>query len=130
MEEKQSLLGRIDLTTWINVGFMTVEGSTGVKKLCVVIPIEDNDIYAPWDEATGKYKAAHLGVLANERQTVGEYGETFFMRPSVSNKYAEKHPEEAEKLRKAYCGYFKPNPFRGAPQTETVAVKGGDDMPF
>ena len=46
----------IDLLKFANASVLSIQGQKQVKK-CVVIPVEDNDIYVSADEQTGRAKA-------------------------------------------------------------------------
>lgn len=63
----------------------------GVK--CVVIPVEENDIYIGLDEQN-KAKSAHLHITAWENKNgVSQYGDTHYIKNSYSKEFREAHPE-------------------------------------
>lgn len=79
------LLGTINLARLSNVGIMNIKGKTGTKK-CVVIPIDDNDIYIKVEEKTSqqgqKYisKKYSLGVAIYEKREPDQYGNTHYAK--------------------------------------------------
>ncbi len=129
-----NLTGSIDLMKLENVGthrFPTKDGRG--EKRCIVIPIEENDIYIT--EENGKTKAAYLPLNINQRQAVSERGATHYAKPGVGKQFAERYPELAEKRKKVYCGDFKPFVFEGGNavnrvQAEVVERSENDDLPF
>lgn len=72
----EKLVGSLNLAKLTNVGIMTIKGQSCNKK-CVVIPIEDNDIYVKVEEkrtgrATGMLTASSASVsrfMSLERKT-------------------------------------------------------------
>lgn len=117
------------------VGFKTIESATGVKKRCVVIPVDDNGIYITKDPMTGKTKAAYYSIDMFERREVGKFGDTHNLKPHVSREFAEKNPELAEKMRNTYLGNAKPLIIQSNNVTETMPMANvepshDDDLPF
>lgn len=137
MNEKNeiNLTGSIDLMRLVNVGTKIFPTRDGGEKRCIVIPIEENDIYITKDEMTGKTKAAYYGVNINQRREVSQHGATHYAKPSVSNKFAERFPELAEQRKNTYIGDFKPFVFEGGSAVNSVAAEfvqreEDDDLPF
>lgn len=130
-----NLTGSIDLMKLEMVGTHTFKSRDGKsEKRCIVIPIEENDIYITEDEF-GKTKAAYFSLSINQRQSESERGETHYAKPAVSKKFAEQYPELAEKRRNTYLGDFKPFVFEGGNAVNSVEApvvqpQPGDDMPF
>lgn len=119
----------INLLKLTNAGILTVKGKTATKK-CVVIPIEENDIYVSVDEV-GKPKAAYLHLTAWESKEE-KYGQTHYVTQNLSQEYKDAHPEEE---RKPILG----NGRRMQQQTNTNAVESlfapnanieDSDLPF
>lgn len=81
----------IDLLKFANAGVLSIQGRGQVKK-CVVIPIEDNDIYVSADEQD-KAKAAYLHMTAWKSKEE-KFGQTHYVTQSLSKEYKEKHPNE------------------------------------
>ena len=130
-----NLTGSIDLMRLQSVGTKKFQAKDGSEKLCIVIPVEENDIYITKDEMTGKAKAAYFGMNINQRLEVSKFGATHCAKPAVSNKFAEKHPALAEERRKSYIGDFKPYVFENASAANTVVAEvvqrdDNDDLPF
>ena len=130
-----NLTGSIDLMRLQSVGTMKVPTRDGGEKHCVVIPIDENEIFISKDDMTGKTKAAYLGININQRREVGERGATHYAKPSISKKFAEKYPAIAEERRKSYCGDFKPYVFDNGNAANTVIAERverneNDDLPF
>lgn len=130
-----NLTGSIDLMRLQSVGTKDVPTKDGGTKRCVVIPIEENEIFITKDEMTGKTRAAYLSMNINQRREVSERGATHYAKPSVSKKFAEQFPDKAELRRGAYIGDFKPYVFDGGNAANTVVAERverdeNDDLPF
>ncbi len=81
----------INLMKLSRVGVASIHG---VK--CVVIPVEENDIYVGVDEQN-KAKSAHLHLSAWENKNgVSQYGDTHYIKKSFSKEFREAHPDEAK----------------------------------
>ena len=123
---------KINLLALENVAIIPIQGSSKTKK-CVVIPIEDNDIYMSMDEEL-KPKSAYLSAIAWESKEVGKYGDTHRICQSFSKEYRERVGEE-ELKKKPILGNGKPvqKKEQGVVKTEakTPDVKvSEDDLPF
>lgn len=132
-QNELNLTGSIDLMRLEGVGFKTIQGKTCAKR-CIVIPVEDNDIYVSMDENL-KAKAAYYSMGIYQRQSPSEFGATHYAKPVVSKKFAEINPELAEKRRNVYLGDFKPFVFEGGNaankvQSDIVPPAENDDLPF
>lgn len=132
---EMNLTGSIDLMRLQSVGTMDVPTRDGSTKRCVVIPIEENEIFITKDDMTGKTRAAYLSMNINQRREVSERGATHYAKPSVSKKFAEQFPDKAELRRGAYIGDFKPYVFDGGNAANTVVAErvernDNDDLPF
>ena len=119
----------INLLTLEGAAVVSLKGNTATKK-CVVIPIEDNDIYVSANEQ-GKAKAAYLHLSAWERREPGQYGDTHTVKQSFSKAYRERVGEEAIKA-KPFVGSGKPVQQKDpapvdAPNMATDEVQ---DLPF
>ena len=130
-----NLTGSIDLMRLQSVGTMKFPTRDGGEKHCVVIPIDENEIFITKDEMTGKTKAAYLGININQRREVSERGATHYAKPSVSKAFAEQYPDKAALRRGAYIGDFKPYVFDGGNAANTVIAERverneNDDLPF
>ena len=133
MEQNEvNLTGSIDLMRLEGVGFKTIKGETCAKR-CLVIPVEDNEIFISKDENL-RAKAAYYSMGVYQRQSVSEHGATHYAKPVVSKKFADAFPEIAERRRKTYLGDFKPYVFEGGDaankvQAEVVERDENDDLP-
>lgn len=128
------LSGSIDLLKLHKVGVATIKGVR-----CMVIPIEDNDLYITKDDATGKAKACYLGLVVRERREVDKWGKTHYCKQQLSREYREGgNPEIVDEKKKTYLGNFKPIAFEEptnqagtvqSAQVEDFEVED-DDLPF
>lgn len=135
------IVGSINLARLSNVGILNVKGKTGTKK-CVVIPIEDNDIFVKVSEKTDmngqKYtsKIFALGCEVYEKREPDQYGNTHYAKCSVSKNYIESHSQEDVDARnKIYLGDFKPveipsSNMAGSIPAPDVQSGNNDDLPF
>ncbi|MGM9759309.1 MAG: hypothetical protein ACI30I_04230 [Parabacteroides sp.] len=128
--------GNINLLRFDKSGLMMVSGRTG-QKLCVVIPVEENDIYVSRDENL-KPRGAYVAVSAWQNRVqnggVDQYGNTHGIKQSFSQEYREAHTEE-EMRAKPFLGNLKPMETRQAPVTapQVEAAPYGEsyeELPF
>ena len=134
-EKKENYSLSCDFMQMNYVGFKTIESSSGVKKRCMVIPVEENGIYITKDKTTGKTKSAYGTIDMFKRREVGKFGDTHNLKQHVSKEFAEKYPELAEKMKKTYIGNAKPLIIQSNNITETMqmdneAPQEDDDLPF
>lgn len=85
----------IDLLKFSNAGILSIQGRGEVKK-CVVIPVEDNDIYVSADEQTGRAKSAYLHLTAWKSREE-KFGQTHYVTQNLSQEYKEAHQGEERK---------------------------------
>lgn len=135
------IVGSINLARLSNVGIMNVKGKNGSKK-CVVIPIEDNDIFVKVAKKTdmngNKYtsKVFALGCEIYEKRETDQYGNTHYAKCSVSKNYIDSHSqEEVDARNKIYLGDFKPVEIPSSNQASTIHApevnsSEEDDLPF
>lgn len=138
------LIGSVNLARLNNVGIISVKGKTGATKKCVVIPIEDNDIFVKvsnkqtTDGQTYESKIFSLGVEVYEKRETDQYGNSHYLKKSVSKEFINSHTkEEVEAMNKIYLGDMKtveiPSTNQAAtiqPQQEVEANPTDDDLPF
>lgn len=136
------IVGSINLARLSNVGILNVKGKTGAIKKCVVIPIEDNDIYIKETEKTDmngqKYKSKiyALGCEVYEKREPDQYGNTHYAKCSVSKNYIDGHTQEDVDARnKIYLGDFKPVEIPSSNQASSIPApevqsNDTDDLPF
>ncbi len=105
------------------------------NKKCVVIPIEENDLYVSMDENL-KAKAVYLNVNINERREPSQYGNTHYCKQYLSKQYKDANKAEAEAKSKVYLGDFKPYEFEGSGNAAatvdapSLQTDGEDNLPF
>lgn len=130
-----NLKGSIDLLKLEKTAVMTINGNSGPKR-CLVIPIDDNDIYISADQSTGKARSAYLSLNIYERKEPSKYGKTHYVKQSLSKNYREMADEElVKKKNDIYFGDFEQFTFEGSNQSASVsapvaAVADLDDVPF
>ncbi len=137
------LIGSVNLAKLNNVGIMSVKGKSGAVKKCVVIPIEDNDIFVKVSTKTRtdgqQYESRifGLGVECYEKKEIDQYGNSHYLKRSVSKEYLNSHSqEEVEAMNKTYLGDMKPVEIPSSNQASTIAPQAEvvadneDDLPF
>ena len=112
---------------------MMVNGRSGAK-LCVVIPVEENDIYVSRDESL-KPKGAYLSINAwqtNADSGVDQYGNSHGVKQGFSKEFRERMGEE-EMRAKPFIGNLRPWERKEQPITAPTAQASADeydDLPF
>ena len=125
-----NLQGSIDLLKLEKTGIATIK-----NKKCVVIPIEENDLFVNMDENL-KAKSIYLGLKINERKEPSKYGKTHYCKQSLSKQYRDANKTEAEAKSKVYLGDFKPYEFEGssnaaaAVEAPAAQIDDADGLPF
>ena len=125
--------GSLDLLKLRNACVATLGNQT--KKRCVVIPIDDNDLYVKCEDGSTKPRSVYLGVSLWERNQASQYGHTHYAKQSFSKAFRE-NPDNKELLDNApFLGDFKPIVRTRAPQQFAapqmeVSQGGQDDLPF
>ena len=120
-----NLTGSVNLLKLEKAGIATIK-----NKKCVVIPIEENDLYVSMDENL-KAKAVYLNVNINERREPSQYGKQY-----LSKQYKDANKAEAEAKSKVYLGDFKPYEFEGSGNAAatvdapSLQTDGEDNLPF
>lgn len=135
------LVGSINLARLQNVGIMNVKGQNSIKK-CIVIPIEDNDIYIKVEDRTTQDGAQYtsklyaLGVEIYEKREVDQHGNSHHAKLATSKEWINKHTQqERDERNKVYLGNFKPMEIPSTNQAATVQApfaeaQADDDLPF
>lgn len=106
--KKTKLLGSINLARLRNAGLVTIQGKTGKKK-CVVIPVEDNDLYIKVEQKTAKdgteytRRMYNLGIAVYKRESESTYGQTHYIKPAFSKDFINTLTEDELK---AWDGIF------------------------
>lgn len=84
----ESLNIKLNLMKLSRTGVATIKGLR-----CLVIPLEENDIFVSTDE-TGKAKSAYLSATAwVNRDGKSQYGDTHHISQSFSKEFRELHEE-------------------------------------
>ena len=136
------LVGQLNLARMENVGIMDIKGKQSVKK-CLVIPIEDNDIYVKVEEKTNTQtgeiyisKNYSFGIEIMEKREPDQWGNVCYAKLATSKEWIDKHTkEELEARNKVYLGNFKSVPIPSSNQAATmqspiVEASESDDLPF
>lgn len=110
---------------------MGIKGKESVKK-CVVIPIEDNDLYSKVSD-DGKV-SVFLNLTAWETRNVSQFGDTHIIKQSHTKDWNESHNEEQKKA-EPILGNGKPVAERtiehvSVPVAEVVNEQSDDELPF
>ena len=112
---------KIDFAKLNKVGVANIQGKTGKVK-CVVIPVEENDIFL--SEKGGIYKDFTAIEMKEER-----YGQTHLVKPSIpSERY--KAMTEDEKKAIPIVGALSPIKSKEAEVKTEAYVDDDDDLPF
>lgn len=125
-----NLTGSIDLLKLEKTGIATIK-----NKKCVIIPIEENDLYVSVDENL-KAKSVYLGLNVNERREPNQFGKTHYCKQSLSKQYRETNKTEAEAKSKVYLGDFKSYEFEGSSnaaatvEAPVIQAEEDDGLPF
>ena len=128
-----NLQGKINLLKLEKAGLVMVNGRSGAK-LCVVIPVEENDIYVSRDESL-KPKGAYLSINAwqsNSESGVDQYGNSHSVKQGFSREFRERMDEE-EMRAKPFIGNLRPWERKEQPITAPTAEASADeydDLPF
>lgn len=123
--------GKLNLLKLKKAGIMQIQGRTGVLR-CLVIPVEDNNIFVTTDE-NNHPKAAYLDLTAWALKNP-KYEETHMIKQSLPKEVREKMTDE-EKKAMPILGGLKPANFEaqnGASTCDTPFAQAQDlsDLPF
>ena len=116
----------INLRKLKNVGICAITGRTGEKD-CVVIPIEDNNLFVSRD-AEGRLKGVYLHLTMWDNQTPSQYGAVAYIKQSFSKEYREAHPEEMKQT--PILGNVKPLASAAQNAPSVAEIANDDDLPF
>lgn len=110
---------------------MQIQGRTGVLR-CLVIPVEDNNIFVTTDE-NNHPKAAYIDLTAWELKNP-KYDETHIIKQSLPKEVREKITDE-EKKAIPILGGLKPVIFESQNAASSCAApiaqtQNSDDLPF
>lgn len=123
--------GKLNLLKLKRAGVMQILGRTEVL-LCVVIPIEDNNIFISTDE-NNRPKAAYLDLTAWALKNP-KYDETHMIKQTLPKEVCEKMTD-AEKKAMPILGGLKPANFEAQNGASTcdapfAQTQNLDDLPF
>jgi len=139
------LVGSINLARLDSVGIMSIKGNSGVVKKCVVIPIDENDIYIKVEEKTDTQtgevrlsKLYALGIEIMEKREPDQWGNVAYSKLATSKEWINNHtPAELEARNKVYLGNFKSVAIPSSNQAATIEAplaepepQQDDDLPF
>lgn len=110
---------------------MQIQGRTGVLR-CLVIPVEDNNIFVTTDE-NNHPKAAYIDLTAWELKNP-KYDETHMIKQSLPKEVREKMTDK-EKKAIPILGGLKPVIFESQNAASSCAApiaqtQNSDDLPF
>ena len=116
----------------LKAAVMGIKGKEKVKK-CVVIPIEDNDLYNKVGD-DGKV-SVYLSLTCWENQNVSQFGDTHMVKQSHSKEWNEAHTDD-DRFNEPILGNARPVVEKtveqlNVPTAEVVSDEGDDDaLPF
>lgn len=123
--------GKLNLLKLKRAGIMQIQGRTGVLR-CLVIPVEDNNIFVTTDE-NNHPKAAYIDLTAWELKNP-KYDETHIIKQSLPKEVREKMTDE-EKKAIPILGGLKPVIFESQNAASSCAApiaqtQNSDNLPF
>lgn len=123
--------GKLNLLKLKRAGIMQIQGRTGVLR-CLVIPVEDNNIFVTTDE-NNHPKTAYIDLTAWELKNP-KYDETHMIKQSLPKEVREKMTDE-EKKAIPILGGLKPVIFESQNAASSCAApiaqtQNSDDLPF
>lgn len=137
------LIGTINFGRLDSVGVMNIKSQrTGVVKKCLVIPIEENDIYIKVEEKTSQKGERYIsrlytmGIEILEKREQDQWGNTCYMKVGTSKEWIDNHtPQELEARNNIYLGNLKPVAIQSSNQAATMEAPfaesdGNEDLPF
>lgn len=113
---------KLDLAKLKKVGVANITGKTGNKVKCVVIPVEENDIFL--SEKGGIYMDLACFEMKKEN-----YGQSHLIKQSLSEEKRKSMTDE-EKNAIPIVGALKPMKAKQAEVREEVQTDEDDDLPF
>ena len=113
---------KLDLAKLNKVGVANITGKSGNKVKCVVIPVEENNIFL--SEKGGVYLDLSCFALKKEN-----YGQSHLVKPSLSEEQRKTMTEE-ERNAMPIVGALKPMKAKQAEVKEEVQPDPEYDLPF
>lgn len=105
---------------------MGIKGKTGVKK-CVVIPIEDNDLYSKVTDS-GEV-SVYLNLTCWENREKSQFGDTHMVKQSHTQEWNESHTQE-QKREEPILGNARPVVERTVDQVNVPMAETDEPLPF
>lgn len=116
---------KLNLLKLDNAFVTRIKGKTS-EKLCVCIPVADNDIYLCQGSPVNQLQGAYLNITAWERRSVSQYGDTHNIKQSFSREYRERVGELVLKG-KPYLGNGKE---RNTNQMQDNSNNNNGEVPY
>lgn len=113
---------KLDLAKLTKVAAVNLTGKTGEKVKCVVIPIQENDIFV--SEKGGIYIDLTAIAMKEER-----YGQTHLIKKSIPSEIYKELSDEA-KNNQPIIGALSPIKRKQAEVNSEMKVDDVDDLPF
>lgn len=113
---------KLDLAKLNKVAAVNLTGKTGEKVKCVVIPVEDNDIFL--SEKGGIYLDLTAIAMKEER-----YGQTHLIKKSIPSDIYKELSDEFKK-NQPIIGALKPIQSKQAEVTNYAQAENVDQLPF
>ena len=113
---------KLDLSKLNKTGVANITGKSGNKVKCVVIPVDENDIFL--SEKGGIYMDLSCFALKEEK-----YGQSHLVKRSLSKEERERMSEE-ECNRIPILGSLKPMISKAKEVKEEMSADDTDDLPF
>lgn len=113
---------KLDYAKLNKVCVANIIGKTGNKVKCVLIPVEENDIYL--SEKGGIYQDFSCIRLKEER-----YGQSHLVKAQIPKEKWDKMDEE-ERNAQPICGALKPMKAKQAEVKQEMQSDPADDLPF
>lgn len=144
MADNSKLVGSLNLARLEGAGIMSVKGKSGAVKKCVVIPIDENDIFIKVEEKTTQQgevylsKLYALGIEIMEKREPDQWGNVCHAKLATSKEWINNHtPAELETRNKVFLGNFKSVAIPNSNQAATIDApladqepQNDDDLPF
>lgn len=121
MSEKNYII-KLDFAKLKKVGVANITGKSGNKVKCVLIPVEENNIFL--SEKGGIYMDLACFALKKEN-----YGQSHLIKQSLSEEERNSMTEE-QKNAMPIIGALKPMKAKQAEVTEEAQPDPEDDLPF
>lgn len=123
--------GKLNLLKLKRAGIMQIQGRTGVLR-CLVIPVEDNNIFVTTDE-NNHPKAAYIDLTAWELKNP-KYDETHMIKQSLPKEVREKMTDEEKKAIPILGGLkhviFESQNAASSCAAPIAQTQNSDDLPF